>query len=581
MTKYMEANKKTRSGRDGTEEVLVVAGKYSASTVFNRAKAWQLVVAAYANKIAVQLEDLQQQRQQQKLRGGAGSDVEAALAECTKQHAYATIRLNAAGHILRAADARKKSEQRQKSSMACKAEKQRYVPHTTLVKGMEEWRRTLDMSGRVQYAQQVQELGEWLVVALHTFLPPLRREMYIALDVHDVEWDTDLDTWCIMVGHFFKTSKTAAIDRVMVVEKLVEPMAIYLRHRHVLNQRVDAAPQHSADANRALFVNTQRRRHSGTSMSGVFRHFGGKHLGIAAFGPHICRDIFATWYVTSNPVLRGHNVQALAAQMATSVEMLDKHYLHLRGRANAKRILAILEGRDDEVDAALTFGAHEAGQRTMSVAAYKEIRRAAAAAAGARRALEQLHVVARFTVTARARRGTKRKARDVGTAEGKRNEAKAPSLRADVGTAEGKQNEAKAPSLLAFMRKCHADGGGGQQRQTVTAMDVVRYKWSYGARPGVAALNAVSNTPVEHGCAFMKPGAGKQLYSAQANALANFKLRGHTAATGLAFMKQVAQVSTQHELAAIPNIAPMLVLAMSMRDVCEACVPLVRRCVVA
>ena len=218
MTKYMEANKKTRSGRDGTEEVLVVAGKYSASTVFNRAKAWQLVVAAYANKIAVQLEDLQQQRQQrqqQKLRGGAGSDVEAALAECTKQHAYATIRLNAAGHILRAADARKKSEQRQKSSMACKAEKQRYVPHTTLVKGMEEWRRTLDMSGRVQYAQQVQELGEWLVVALHTFLPPLRREMYIALDVHDVEWDTDLDTWCIMVGHFFKTSKTAAIDRVI------------------------------------------------------------------------------------------------------------------------------------------------------------------------------------------------------------------------------------------------------------------------------------------------------------------------------------------------------------------------------
>ena len=64
IAKYIDSGKKTRTGRDGREEVLVVANRYSGSTVFNRAKAWQLVVAAYANQIGVQLEDLQQQRQQ-------------------------------------------------------------------------------------------------------------------------------------------------------------------------------------------------------------------------------------------------------------------------------------------------------------------------------------------------------------------------------------------------------------------------------------------------------------------------------------------------------------------------------------
>ena len=47
--KYRRTEVKSRSGRDGSEDVVVVAAEYSASTAFNRAKAWQLVVAAYAN----------------------------------------------------------------------------------------------------------------------------------------------------------------------------------------------------------------------------------------------------------------------------------------------------------------------------------------------------------------------------------------------------------------------------------------------------------------------------------------------------------------------------------------------------
>ena len=292
IAKYIDSGKKTRTGRDGREEVLVVANRYSGSTVFNRAKAWQLVVAAYANQIGVQLEDLQQQRQQQqRLRGSTDIELEAALAEANEQYGYATMRLNAAAHIVRAADGQKKMEQRERSSLAAKVEAQRYVPHAKLVEGVEKWRQALNLSARPWFAQRVQELGEWLLVALTVFVPPLRREMYMKMDVHDVKWDTELDTWCIMMTHFFKTAQTAVIDRVLLVETLVEPMATYLRHRHVLNQRVGTDPRLAAEANRALFVNSQQRRHSGTSMSGVFRHFGGRYLGLASFGPHICRDI--------------------------------------------------------------------------------------------------------------------------------------------------------------------------------------------------------------------------------------------------------------------------------------------------
>ena len=251
MTNYLASVKKTRTGRDGSEEVLVTAARYSASTVFNRAKAWQLVAAAHANSMGVALEDLQQQQ----LRGSADNKVDAAaLAECKRRYDYAIGRLDAGGNIIRAADARKKAEARKTSSLATKTARQR-----------------LDMYTGAWYGQRVQDLGEWLLLALHTYVPPLRRAMYMDLDVHDVVWDTDVNTWCIMVGHFFKTSKTASIDRVLLVESLVDPMAIYLRHRHVLNKGVGTAPAHAADANRALFVNKNRRRHSGTSMTGAFR----------------------------------------------------------------------------------------------------------------------------------------------------------------------------------------------------------------------------------------------------------------------------------------------------------------------
>ena len=499
----------------------MTAARYSASTVFNRAKAWQLVAAAHANCMGVALEDLQQQQ----LRGSADNKVDAAaLAECKRRYDYAIGRLDAGGNIIRAADARKKAEARKTSSLATKTARQRYVPRAELVGHMEAWRQRLDMYTGAWYGQRVQELGEWLLLALHTYVPPLRRAMYMDLDVHDVVWDTDVNTWCIMVGHFFKTSKTASIDRVLLVESLVDPMAIYLRHRHVLNKGVGTAPAHAADANRALFVNKNRRRHSGTSMTGAFREFGGKQLGITAFGPHICRDIFATWYVMNHPHMGGHNVQVLAAQMATSVDMLDKHYLHLRGRANAIHMRAILDGRQDEEDDALDGGARHGVQQTMTAAQCKGILVAAAAAAGARRAVEELEVVARFR---RPARGKKRKAQAAAHAREENQEIGAPNL-----PAANLPASTAAPSLVAFMRQCHVDGGGEQPR-TVTAMDVVKYKFTYGVGAGASALNAL----VESG--LVKHSTGKQLYSAQADALKKFKAFGYTAATGLAFMKQV------------------------------------------
>ena len=533
--KYRRTEVKSRSGRDGSEDVVVVAAEYSASTAFNRAKAWQLVVAAYANRVGVRVEDLQQQR----LRSSAGSKVEAALAESSKQYAYAKGRLNAAGNIVRAADSDKKSQQRSRSSLDAKKQKQRFAPYDELYDAMEKRRKALNLYSGSWYEKRVQALGEWLLVALHTYVPPLRREMYIVLDVHDVVWDAELNTWCIMVGHFFKNATTAAIDRVLVVESLVEPLAIYLRHRHLLNQDVGAVPEHAEEANRALFVNMQRRRHSSSSMSGVFKSFGAKYLGITAFGPHICRDIFASWYVGMHPNMRGVQVQALAAQMATSVEMLEKHYVHLRGRANARRMQAALNGLGDEVDVVVQHGAVEDVPRTLSVAQIKGALAAAVAAAGARRALQKRKEVTRF------RASTKRKASDAVTREEKREDVRGTS-----------------PTLLAFVRQSHVDGGGGGQQQSVTAMDIVRYKWTYGGDAGCIAVKAVADACHE----FIQPGTGLQLYRAQADALKKFKHCGLTPATGLELMRQVAQVSTPDELASIPDIAKMLGLTMSMRD---------------
>ena len=139
--KYRRTEVKSRSGRDGSEDVVVVAAEYSASTAFNRAKAWQLVVAAYANRVGVRVEDLQQQL----LRSSAGSKVEAALAASSKQYAYAKGRLNAAGHIVRAADSDKKSQQRSRSSLDAKKQKQRFAPYDELYDAMEKRRKVLNL----------------------------------------------------------------------------------------------------------------------------------------------------------------------------------------------------------------------------------------------------------------------------------------------------------------------------------------------------------------------------------------------------------------------------------------------------
>lgn len=306
---YASTVGKSRTGRDGTEAVTVSDEDFRPQTYFNRCKAWQYVAGAAWN-------DAVQRRDRAKQAALAGDNNGAVVRRLAHVADLAEGRYHEVTAVVARCSSNKKDYEREAASAERKALHHRLVELGELVKGLKAMYTGLRLGNAQLDAKQVQQLGEYLLIAFAVFIPPVRKAMYIDMDVHDVVWSRELDTYVVKVTDFFKTHRTAAIDRVVVVEQLVEPLARYLAARRTLRPVIGTlAKVHWQNSARALFVNKHHRRHSSTSALGVVKAFGRKYCRLSALGLHIMRDIFTTSFYRTRPHLDSLKWEAIAAQV--------------------------------------------------------------------------------------------------------------------------------------------------------------------------------------------------------------------------------------------------------------------------
>ena len=238
---------------------------------------------------------------------------------------------------------RKKKAKRERASWKIKALANRVTDYPTLVLGLQKFWDSIMSTWRGDRAC-VASLGEYILLCLTVVIPPVRKSMYLDLAVHGIHWDSVRMRWYIMLPTRFKNSVSSAVDRLALVSRLVEPMALYLRHRHVLRCLPGAVNVAMHEA--TLFVRKDGTRHSPESALGIFREFGRKYCGITALGAHILRDHFITHYCRDRPDISREELSMVATQMGTTSSMLLKHYLHLMGEATANAVADLL---DDQV----------------------------------------------------------------------------------------------------------------------------------------------------------------------------------------------------------------------------------------
>ena len=259
----------------------------------------------------------------------------------------------------------KNKAKRAAASLVNKQRAGRFAPYAQVVKGVyNEWNEMHEHletlgTGRHPSKKTVAKFGKWLLIALITLSPPVRKQMYADLRIDAVTWSKAAGRFRIQVPWDFKTSVSSSITHVELSQLLTKPMARWLQHRHMLNiiSGVDAARN-----NVLLFVN-QRGTSIADSVLASFKSFGFKHVRIASLGVHIMRDVFVTWFSQAHPDADRTLFAAVATTMATSVDMLLKHYMHLLGEACATRIANML----DELQAARPAPA--AGHRRPAPAA--------------------------------------------------------------------------------------------------------------------------------------------------------------------------------------------------------------------
>ena len=241
---------------------------------------------------------------------------------------------------------RKKKAKRERASWKIKALANRVTDYPTLVLGLQKFWDSIMSTWRGDRAC-VASLGEYILLCLTVVIPPVRKSMYLDLAVHGIHWDSVRMRWYIMLPTRFKNSVSSAVDRLALVSRLVEPMALYLRHRHVLRCLPGAVNVAMHEA--TLFVREDGTRHSAASALGIFREFGREYCDITALGPHILRDHFITHYCRDRPDITKEELSMVATQMGTTSSMLLKHYLHLMGEATANAVADLLDDKVEKV----------------------------------------------------------------------------------------------------------------------------------------------------------------------------------------------------------------------------------------
>ena len=232
---------------------------------------------------------------------------------------------------------------RRGGSEKSKSEASRLCTYEQVVAGVyKEWESLLAEKTSPVSKRWVGRLGEWLLLALVTLSPPVRRKMYSDLLVDDVCWNAAARRFKILVPIKFKNSTQSNISHVEVSNKLTKPMKLWLRYRHILNQTKGPKAAHH---NARLFVNRNGRNVHG-AMSRIFMSFGFRHCEIARLSPHIMRDIFITFFLESNPSLDRATLAAVATAMSTTVTMLFRHYAHRVGERAASLVADILDGTE-------------------------------------------------------------------------------------------------------------------------------------------------------------------------------------------------------------------------------------------